>query len=57
MNGHFAEIAACGTAVVITPVNSVTYGDKVAKVGASEEVESHVIRKIFSRVLAILNGE
>ena len=31
----FAEVAACGTAVVITPVNEIVRGDEVIRVGAA----------------------
>ena len=27
----FSEVAACGTAVVLTPVSSITYKDKVSR--------------------------
>ncbi|KAI9319042.1 branched-chain amino acid aminotransferase [Dichotomocladium elegans] len=36
--GKFDEVAAVGTAVVITPVKSITRGDKIIKVGNSENM-------------------
>ena len=56
MNGQFSEIAACGTAVVVTPVNKIVYMDKVATISEGSEV-GPVTRKLYSRVRSIQNGE
>ena len=55
VNGEFSEVAACGTAVVITPVTKVTYKDKVTTVGGPEV--GPVLRKLYDNVRAIQNGE
>jgi branched-chain amino acid aminotransferase len=54
MNGKFSEIAACGTAVVVTPINRVSYHDKSMSLAA--EV-GPVIQKLYKRVRSIQNGE
>ena len=55
MGGNFAEIAACGTAVVVTPVDKVVYKDRVATIGANTVGPS--IKKLYDRVREIQNGE
>ncbi len=54
MQGKFDEIAACGTAVVVTPVDRVVYKDQVATLGTSV---GPVIKKLYDRVRSIQNGE
>ena len=56
MQGKFSEIAACGTAVVVTPVNKIVYKDRVAIISEGAEV-GPVTRKLYSRVRSIQNGE
>ena len=56
MNGQFSEIAACGTAVVVTPVSKIVFKDKVAIISEGSDV-GPVTRKLYSRVRAIQNGE
>ncbi len=50
----FAEVAACGTAVVITPIEKIFYGDKVFDYGA--EVGS-TLKSIYDRMTQIQYGE
>jgi len=50
----FVEIGACGTAVVLTPISSITYGDKVYNYG---EECGPVSRKLYDRMTAIQYGE
>ncbi|MBR4369990.1 MAG: aminotransferase class IV, partial [Victivallales bacterium] len=52
----FAEIAACGTAVVITPVNEIVRGDKVIKVGPREGAGPY-LQKLYDNYTAIQWGE
>lgn len=55
MGGKFAEIAACGTAVVVTPVDKIVYKDRVATIGTNTVGPN--IKKLYDRVRAIQNGE
>jgi branched-chain amino acid aminotransferase len=52
----FAEIAACGTAVVITPVNEIVRGDQTVRVGPREGC-GPVFEKIYNRYRAIQTGD
>jgi len=52
----FAEIAACGTAVVVTPVCEIVRGDTVIKVG-SESGCGPVLQKLYEAVQGIQYGE
>lgn len=52
----FAEIAACGTAVVITPVNEIVRGDQILRVGPREGC-GPVFESIYNRYRAIQVGE
>jgi branched-chain amino acid aminotransferase len=51
---EFAEVGACGTAVVITPISSITAGDKTYQYGDSC---GPVLQKLYDRVRAIQLGE
>lgn len=52
----FAEIAACGTAVVVTPVCEIVRGSTVIKVG-SEAGCGPVLQKLYETVQGIQYGE
>ncbi|MDD3952557.1 MAG: branched-chain amino acid aminotransferase [Lentisphaeria bacterium] len=52
----FAEIAACGTAVVITPVNEIVRGSKVIKVGPREGC-GPVLQNLYNHYTAIQWGD
>jgi branched-chain amino acid aminotransferase len=54
--GSFAEVAACGTAVVITPVNEFVRGQDVLRVGPQEGC-GPVFGKLYQQVRAIQQGE
>ena len=56
VSGEFTEVAACGTAVVVTPVNKVSYKDRVTTIGSSNDV-GPVIKSLYNTVRAIQNGE
>ncbi|MBT3287387.1 MAG: branched-chain amino acid aminotransferase [Victivallales bacterium] len=52
----FAEVAACGTAVVITPVNEIVRNERVVRVGPQEGC-GPVFEKIYTRYRAIQVGD
>jgi branched-chain amino acid aminotransferase len=58
MQGTFSEIGACGTAVVVTPVNKVVYQQKVEPIG---DVEGGgvgpVLKKLYNRIRRIQCGD
>jgi branched-chain amino acid aminotransferase len=51
----FAEIAACGTAVVVTPVWEITRGDDVIRIGDATTVGPH-LQKLYDTVQGIQYG-
>ena len=51
----FSEVAACGTAVVVTPVWEITRGDEVIKISGENEVGPH-LQKLFDTVQGIQYG-
>lgn len=52
----FSEIAACGTAVVVTPVYEVTRGDTVIKIGDPDHC-GPVVQKLYNAVQSVQYGE
>ena len=52
----FAEVAACGTAVVLTPVNEIVRGDQTIRVGPREGC-GPVFQQIYNRYQAIQVGD
>jgi branched-chain amino acid aminotransferase len=53
--GTFAEVGACGTAVVITPVGEIIHNDKVYKYGDGNI--GPVSKKLYDRMTGIQYGE
>jgi branched-chain amino acid aminotransferase len=53
---HFAEVAACGTAAVITPVYSITYGRKVFTFGKKDRA-GETLTKLYTTLQGIQYGE
>ena len=51
--GDLAEVAACGTAVVITPVSRIYDGDKVYEYG---DKVGATMQKIYDTLTGIQNG-
>jgi branched-chain amino acid aminotransferase len=51
----FAEIAACGTAVVVTPISEITRGDKVIKTGDPDGC-GPTLQKLYDTVQGIQYG-
>lgn len=52
----FSEIAACGTAVVVTPVYEITRGETVITIG-SPDTCGPVVQKLFDAVQGVQYGE
>jgi branched-chain amino acid aminotransferase len=52
----FKEVGACGTAAVITPVYSVTHGDKVYTFGKENEA-GETLTKLFKEIQGVQYGE
>ena len=51
--GDLAEVAACGTAVVITPVSRIYDGDKVYEYG---DKVGATMQKIYEKAMLTLSG-
>ena len=51
----FSEVAACGTAVVITPVGKIVWGDKVFDYGLTEI--GPTLKKLYDEMTGIQYGE
>ncbi len=51
----FSEIAACGTAVVVTPVYEIRRGDRTIKIGAPDQC-GPVVQKLFDAVQDVQYG-
>ena len=51
----FAEVAACGTAVVVTPVGKIVYGEKTIDYGWTEIGPQ--LKKLYDRMTGIQYGE
>jgi branched-chain amino acid aminotransferase len=51
---EFAEVGACGTAVVITPVGSIQHGDKQYSFGKES---GPVLTRLYNEIMSIQNGE
>ncbi|KAF7732731.1 hypothetical protein EC973_000002 [Apophysomyces ossiformis] len=55
--GKFAEIAACGTAAIITPIKKIVRGEKVIKIGSGEQTEiGEGFGKLYEQYRGIQNG-
>jgi branched-chain amino acid aminotransferase len=57
---RFDEVIACGTAVVVTPIGSLTrldeHGDEMSKFVFTEDVGT-MTRSLYDQVRSIQNGE
>ncbi len=53
---QFAEVGACGTAVVITPVHSIRHGDKVYVFGKENEA-GPTLARLYNEITGIQYGE
>jgi len=52
---EFAEIGACGTAAVITPISSITRGDKTLRFGA-EDKPGKTLQRLYDELQGIQYG-
>ncbi len=52
----FVEIGACGTAAVITPISSITRGDKTLRFGA-EDKPGPTLQRLYDEIQAIQYGK
>ena len=57
MDGHFKEAAACGTAVVVTPIKQVIYKSSVYEIGKGDDSVGPTIKGLYDRVRGIQVGE
>lgn len=57
MSDEFDQVAACGTAVVITPIKSVTYKEKTKIFGSTTSPIGEGLQLLYNRVRQIQNGE
>jgi branched-chain amino acid aminotransferase len=56
--GKFDEVAACGTAAVITPIKKIARGDKVYPIGSGEQTEiGQGFDILYQTYRAIQNGD
>lgn len=53
---QFAEAGACGTAAVITPVGSITHGDKVYRFGDGQQV-GPLTQRLYDELVGIQYGD
>mmetsp|Transcript_26703 Transcript_26703/g.103789 ORF Transcript_26703/g.103789 Transcript_26703/m.103789 type:complete len:90 (-) Transcript_26703:370-639(-) len=53
----FDEVAACGTAVVITPVTRLVHNDEVIKLGNYDDQVGPRFSELYQTVRAIQNAE
>jgi len=56
LESNFAEVGACGTAVVITPVNAITRGDKTIEIGPRTGAGPY-LQKLYDHYTAIQWGD
>ncbi|KAG0167943.1 hypothetical protein DFQ30_005447 [Apophysomyces sp. BC1015] len=55
--GRFAEIAACGTAAIITPIKKIVRGEQVIRIGSGEQTEiGEGFSKLYEEYRGIQNG-
>ena len=54
---EFKEAAACGTAAVITPIESITHKDKVFSYEGDENGVGEYTKKIFNTLTGIQFGD
>jgi len=53
---NFVEVGSVGTATVITPISSITYGDKVYKFGKTGEV-GQTLQKLYNKLQGVQYGD
>lgn len=56
--GKFEEVAACGTAAIITPVKKIIRGDQTILIGGGEQTEiGEGFKKLYDEYRGIQSGE
>ena len=56
VDGNFREAAACGTAVVITPVSKIEYNKKSVVIGEDRDTVGPVLEKLYNTLTGIQKG-
>ncbi|EME32603.1 branched-chain amino acid aminotransferase [Galdieria sulphuraria] len=54
---HFDEVAACGTAVVITPVGRIVYQGRVMNIGNNPDQVGPVLKQLYELMTSIQFGQ
>mmetsp|Transcript_12846 Transcript_12846/g.26058 ORF Transcript_12846/g.26058 Transcript_12846/m.26058 type:complete len:403 (-) Transcript_12846:1059-2267(-) len=54
---QFDEVAACGTAVIITPVTRIVFKDRVLKIGGNPDGVPPTVNEMYRRVRGIQFGD
>lgn len=52
----FAEVGACGTAVVLTPINRIVHGERVVEIGPEASCGPH-LQRLYDQVRGIQTGD
>ncbi|CAM9692312.1 unnamed protein product [Phaeothamnion confervicola] len=55
--GELAEVAACGTAVVMTAIKQVVWGDSIVPIAGGSDEVGPVCRRLYGMVRAIQTGD
>lgn len=56
--GKFEEVAACGTAAIITPVKKIVRGDQTILIGSGEQSEiGEGFKKLYDEYRGIQSGD
>jgi len=54
---HFKEVAACGTAAVLSPVGRIWFDDAWHDVGDNPDSVGPVMQQLYDELVGIQNGE
>ncbi|KAI8991823.1 branched-chain amino acid aminotransferase [Mycotypha africana] len=58
VEGKFAEVAACGTAAIITPVKKIVRGDQTIRIGTEEQTDlGEGFKRLYNEYRGIQSGE
>ncbi len=57
MEGEFAEVAACGTAVILTAVKGLVFSDKIIEFGQYPGDVGPVTRQLYETIRGIQTGD
>ncbi len=57
MEGEFTEVAACGTAVILTAVKEIVFSDKVIKFAQYPDDVGPVTRQLYETICGIQTGD